>query len=143
MRNFFIFISFALTLSLLPACAGIKNAPRNILGFGYADLIRLKSNGKTKEVALSKADVFNKLMAVLNEKVKQDRKKSDKEAKLKILMSDLKDGYIVIMGLPMQTPTTRVGIFLDSKDNSSTTVTLSSDSSTALTKAETLIFTSL
>ncbi|MBF0216296.1 MAG: hypothetical protein HQL30_04800 [Candidatus Omnitrophica bacterium] len=143
MRNCFLFMLMALTLALLSACAGIRNAPRNIMGFGYADLIQLKSSGKIKEVPLSKADAFNKVIALLNEKAKLDRKKGEGEDKLKVFMSDLNDGYIVIMGLPKQTPTTRVGIFFDSKDNSTTTVTLSSDSSTALTKAETLIFTSL
>ncbi|MBD3296079.1 MAG: hypothetical protein GF392_01770 [Candidatus Omnitrophica bacterium] len=104
---------------------------RSLLGTNISDLQKARSGGKTKIVALSRDKAFDKVLRVLDEK------------SLTVFMSDREKGYIVAIGLPKQTSTTRVGIFFETADKDHTKITLSSLSSSALAKAEFMIFGSI
>jgi hypothetical protein len=95
---------------------------------GPRDLVKAKADGKVKVIALSYDEAFSKVLSILEAN------------KLKIYQMDEKNGYIVAMGFPRQTNTTRVGIFFESEGDNKTRITLSSLSTTALIKAESIIF---
>jgi len=98
------------------------------LGTSHADLEKARAAGIKKEIGLDKAEAFDKVLQVL------------KENKIDIYQKDLKRGYIIALGFPKQTDTTRVGIFFEPANTNKTTITLSSLSSTALEKANVMIF---
>jgi len=102
-----------------------------VFGMEVQDLEKAKENGRTKLVALSYDASFDKVLNIL------------KDNKLTTLQVNRKKGYIVAIKFPKQTDTTRVGIFFESKENGSTLITLSSLSTTALDKAESIIFPGL
>jgi hypothetical protein len=104
---------------------------RSLLGTNVSDLRKARSEGKTKTVAISPDKAFDRVLSVLREKG------------LTVYMSDREKGYIVAIGLPEQTSTTRIGIFFESVDKGRTSITLSSLSSSALAKAEFMIFGSI
>lgn len=121
-------LSVLLTVSFASGCAHYSTNFKSLLGTNISDLEKMRSSGKTETVPLSYSDAFNKVTEIL------------KNNELIIYQSNREKGYIVAMGFPKQTNTTRVGIFFESETDSSTKITLSSLSSTALVKAEGIIF---
>ncbi|MGB2600726.1 MAG: hypothetical protein WBD00_04400 [Candidatus Omnitrophota bacterium] len=113
---------------LLGGCTTISTDVGTFLGMGPRDLEKAKANGKVKVFSLSYDDAFSKVTAILEAN------------NLKIYQTDRNRGYIVAIGFPRQTDTTRVGIFFESDGDNKTKITLSSLSTTALIKAESIIF---
>jgi len=128
-RTFSVIFVISLIL-LLNGCVSYPTFS-GIFGMEVQDLEKAKENGRTKMVALSYDASFDKVLDIL------------KENKLKTLQVNRKKGYIVAINFPKQTDTTRVGIFFEPKENGSTLITLSSLSTTALDKAENIIFPGL
>jgi len=97
------------------------------LARNISDLERAKTTGTSKTFDGGISEVFDSMLSKL------------KENKITVYMSDKKKGYIVAIGFPKQTDTTRIGIFFDDAGGK-TKVTLSSLSSSALIKAEGILF---
>ena len=117
-----------LVVFLCGGCTTISTDVGTFLGMGPRDLEKAKADGKVKVLALSYDEAFSKVISILEAN------------KLKIYQMDRKNGYIVAIGFPRQTNTTRVGIFFEPEGDQKTRITLSSLSTTALIKAESIIF---
>lgn len=118
-----------LVLSIsLSGCASTKTAVGDFFGFGIHDLEAARATGITRTYQLSCDAAFDKVLAVAN------------AASLTVYKAERKRGVIVVMGLPKQVDTTLIGIFFESVDANTTKITLSSLSSTALKKANSIIF---
>ncbi|MFH1878322.1 MAG: hypothetical protein ABH883_05905 [Candidatus Omnitrophota bacterium] len=129
MNNIIRYVS-ALYLSTL-FISGCAYQPINFetfTGIGISDLEKARSTGKNKTVALSYDEAFNKVNSILESN------------DLTVFLVSKEKKYIVAIGFPRQTDTTRVGIFFTPIDTGNTEITLSSLSSTALAKAEKIIF---
>lgn len=124
-------ISIFLVSSGLTGCANFSANPKGLLGINTSDLVKAKSAGVEQSFDLSYNEAFDKVTSILIAN------------KLNIYQSDRRKGLIVVMNFPKQTDTTRVGIFFDKETDERTTITLSSLSSTALEKAESIIFAQL
>ena len=109
-------------------CANFYSDIGGVTGLSIRDLENAKATGKEKVFALSYDAAYDKMIGIL------------KTNGLTVYQSDRKEGYIVAMGFPKQTGTTRVGIFLEALGDNKTNVTLSSLSTSALIKAENMIF---
>ncbi|MCK4852073.1 MAG: hypothetical protein KAS86_03065 [Candidatus Omnitrophica bacterium] len=128
-----IFMTIVL-LSIVFLTGGCVSYPENmgdVFGVGHTDLEKARSTGITKEIDLPRDKTFDKITGIL------------KAGGLTIYQSNPDKGYIIVMGFPKQTDTTRVGIFFESAGQGRTSVTLSSLSSTALKKADRLILEKL
>ncbi|MFH1664835.1 MAG: hypothetical protein ABIA77_01670 [Candidatus Omnitrophota bacterium] len=121
-------LAACLTVSLVSGCSLYSINSGSLLGINVQDLEKARDNGLTKTVSLDYSAAFDKVTGILENKG------------LTIYQSDRKKQYIVTMGFPKQTDTTRVGIFFDRLPDGGTKITLSSLSSTALEKARTDIF---
>jgi hypothetical protein len=100
-------------------------------GYGIKDLENARAEGKTKILLLS----YDKAFEIITDILKKNN--------LKIYQSSKRKRYIVVIGFHKQVDTTRVGIFFDPISRNETKLTLSSLSSTALIKAEEVMFGSL
>lgn len=127
-----------ISLSVLLTCFMLLNTGcsptynlRSIAGTNTRDLEQAKISGRTRTFEMSYTETYNKLLHVLDKN------------KLTVFQEKPKKGLIVFMGIDKQVDTTRIGVFLSPVSETSTEVTLSSLSSTALDKAETLIFRGL
>jgi len=116
---------------LCGGCAHYSTDLWAIPGRSIKDLEQVRDQGVTKEVPLPYNEAYDKVLQILRDK------------KLTIFMEDRGRGYIVAMGFHKQVDTTRVGIFFEQSSETSTTVTLSSLSSTALAKADAIILGNL
>ncbi|MDD3088892.1 MAG: hypothetical protein PHT95_02980 [Candidatus Omnitrophica bacterium] len=112
-------------------CASLKEAGEDIIGIGMADLVRAKENGVSKVVPLGYDAAFEGVRKIAEKKY------------LYIAREDRKQGFIVLMNFPKQVDTTRIGVFFEPVSDSSTKVTLSSLSSTALKKARVMVLEEL
>ena len=113
---------------MISGCATNSNIIGSIMGTNIEDLRASISNGTAKTYNLSYSDIYNKMLQV-----------TDDEG-LKVYQSSFQDGYIIVINLPKQIDTTRIGIFFDNTTDSKTTVTLTSLSPTALSQAEEIFF---
>ncbi len=115
----------------MTGCVCYPRSGRDLLGTGHADIEEARANGITKEFSMSPTDAFNKVIASLT------------ASDITIYQSNMEKGYIIAMNFPKQTNTTRVGVFFESTKDDKTNITLSSLSSTALAKADLIVFGSL
>ena len=128
-KNIFLLILlFFLGVSMGSGCAHYSADMNAVFARNIRDLEKARSSGKQMTVPLSRDDAFDKTIEIL------------KNNDLTIYQRDRKKGYIVVMGLPKQVDTTRVGIFFESVENDQTKITLSSLSSTAVIRAASVIF---
>ena len=130
MKNsiFSLLVSLLIVSSSLSGCASIGDPIGDFIGTGLSDLQKARANGLTRDFPIAYDAAFDTAIDVI------------KANNLVSYQSDRKKGYIVFMGLPKQVDTTRVGVFFESLDSSTTRITISSLSSTALAKAGSLIF---
>ena len=129
MSQFLKCLSLLLVIVLFTGgCANFYSEMGGVSGLSIRDLMKAKATGKEKVFALSYDATYDKMINIL------------KANELTIYQSDRKEGYIVAMGFPKQTDTTRVGIFLEASGDDKTKVTLSSLSTSARIKAENVIF---
>ena len=124
---FILFIFLSAFCLFSAGCANLPTVICDVLGTSHADLEKARAGGITKEINLDRSQAFDKVLEVL------------KENKIDIYQKDPKKGYIVALGFPKQTDTTRVGIFFEPAGTGKTTITLSSLSTTALEQANVMI----
>ena len=124
-----IHVIFSATLAafLLTGCATYPTF-YGILGAEIRDLEKAKENGRKMLVSMPCDAAFDRVLDIL------------KENSLTVFQQNKKARYIVAMGFPKQTDTTRVGIFFEPEGDGNTLITLSSLSSTALARADSMIF---
>ncbi len=122
--------SILLILFSISGCASNSYNLSALAGTNIRDLEAAKSSGRSIIYPADYNETFNAVTRVL-----QDNK-------LTIYESNPKNGFIIVMGLPKQETTTRIGIFFESAKGS-TKIILSSLSSTALAKADSIIFNGL
>jgi len=108
-------------------CASCPTVVYDVLGTSHADLEKARDVGITREFDMSLDQTFNRVLEIL------------KEDDLIVFQKSERRDYIVAIGFPKQNNTTRVGIFFEGTGNNQTSITLSSLSSTALQKADTMI----
>ena len=124
-----IFLVFLFSFCLLATgCATCPTVVSDILGISHADLEKARATGIKKEVTLNQTDAYYKVLEIL------------KNNKITTYQENLTKGYIIALNFPQQTNTTRVGIFFEPAGTNKTTITLSSLSSTALERANVIIF---
>jgi len=99
-----------------------------MFGMEIRDLEEARSSGRSMEVSASYDEAFDRVLEIL------------RDNRITAYQVNRKKGYIIAMDFPKQTDTTRVGIFFESQDPGHTLITLSSLSSTALAKADGMIF---
>ncbi len=129
MKNIVKPVSFLfLIIFLLGGCAHYSTDFKALIGTNVRDLEKARADGKKKTFPIPCDTAFDKVTAILENKG------------LTIFQTNRKKGYIIAMGFPKQTDTTRVGIFFEALPEGGTKITLSSLSSTALAKAVTLVF---
>ncbi|MEA3490128.1 MAG: hypothetical protein U9R44_07315 [Candidatus Omnitrophota bacterium] len=121
-------ISFSLLAFLACGCASGSFNLRSLAGINIADLEKARDKGKIKTVSLPYDTAFDKVLEILEKN------------KLTAFRKNRRKGYIIAIGFPKQETTTRVGIFFARLDDKNTEITLSSLSSTCLSKAENIIF---
>ena len=132
MKNIAGFIlAAAFLLSTITGCANPNYNIASLAGLNIRDLEKARSKGSSKTFDCSYDVAFDKVIEIL------------KSNKLLVFRENKKQKYIVAIGFYRQTNTTRVGIFFEPVSDNSTNVTLSSLSSTALAKAEVIIFDEL
>jgi len=112
---------------MLSGCSGLLFDPGSYTGNNIRDLKRAESSGKTKLFTEKYPEAFAKITDTLT------------SSNITIFQSNETEKYIVAMGFPKQNDTTRVGIFFK-PTASGTKVTLSSLSTSALIKAEKMLF---
>ena len=123
------YLSLALVaVFLLGGCAHYSTDFNALLGTNISDLKKARADGKVEIFPLTCDAAFDKVTMILENN------------RLVIFQANREKRYIVAMGFPKQTDTTRVGIFFESLPDNKTKITLSSLSSTALVKAGALIF---
>ena len=122
-----IIISLILTSSFLAGCSSNYNLA-SFGGVNISDLEAAKPQGKSR--------LFNAPYDYLYDRVLQIVKNN----KLYIFRESKPKGYIVVMDFKKQVNTTRVGIFFDSVNESTTRITITTLSPTAIPKATGIIF---
>lgn len=125
-----VFIVFFIISALLfsSGCSGFNFDLRSLTGNNIKDLERAaETSGKTKLFTGTYPVVFAKITDMLTSN------------NITIFQSNEPEKYIVAMGFPKQNDTTRVGIFFEDT-GSGIKVTLSSMSTSALIKAEKMLF---
>lgn len=125
-KGFFVIIMISVVL-VSSGCSSLHFDPGSFSGTNINDLERVKVSGKTKLFTKAYPVVFAEIKAKLTSN------------KIDIFQSNEIEKYIVAMGFPKQNDTTRVGIFFEPTE-SGTKVTLSSLSTSALIKAEKMLF---
>lgn len=133
MKNNFLAFSISMFLVLFSlagcsTCSIVTDPIADFIGTGLSDLQKARANGLTRDFPIAYDAAFDTAIDII------------KANNLVSYQSDRKKGYIVFMGLPKQVDTTRIGVFFESLDSSTTRITISSLSSTALAKAGSLIF---
>jgi hypothetical protein len=113
---------------LLGGCAHFSSDAGALMGIGIQDLEKARKDGKIETFPIPFSVAFDEVTKIL------------KDAKLTIYESSRKKKYIVAMGFHKQIDTTRVGIFFESISENRTRITLSSLSSSALDKADAVVF---
>ncbi|MBD3426768.1 MAG: hypothetical protein GF409_06015 [Candidatus Omnitrophica bacterium] len=124
-------LAVLLAALITSGCSSIQTDIGTFMGQGPRDLQKARSKGSSRLYALPYQEAFGNVESLI------------KSQGLKIYQLDRERGYIVVIGLPRQTDTTRVGIFFDAEGEEKTRITLSSLSSSALVKAENMIFGSI
>lgn len=124
----FVLAAFFVFSTILTGCSSLSNIGSSIVGINVLDLEKLKPYSPTKDFDLSYQDTF----ALMQSKIIENG--------LHQYLSNPGKGYIVVIGLSQQVNTTRIGIFIDSNSDSSTRVTLTAKSSTALDRAQLIFF---
>ncbi len=130
MRHIVISLFCSVVLLSTAGCANYSFDMNSLWGTSTLDLEKARTNGVDQTFDVP----YDKLFAATIDTLKAN--------KLVIFQQNVKKQYIVAMGFPKQTDTTRVGIFFTPSEGK-TTVTLSSLSSTALAKAKDMIFKGL
>ena len=129
MKNIIITLLFVFVLvSLSAGCSYYSTDLKAFLGISIRDLEKARDHGNKQIFPMSFETAFGKVKEIIEVN------------NLTIYQINKKEGYIVAMGFPKQTNTTRVGIFLEPLSDNETEITLSSLSSTALEKATPIIF---
>ena len=133
MKNYLVIL---LLITIIPAysltgCASYSVTMRDIFGISRADLEKARKTGFKKDIPVPMNEAFDKVTQIAN------------NDKLVIYQETWDKKYMVLMGFPRQTDTTRVGIFFDKIDDKSTAITISSMSSTALARAKEMILDKL
>lgn len=126
--------SIMVFLLLFSGCASPSRYPAplaSIVGRNIRDLEEARTTGVSRTFEMPLDETFTKTLDILETE------------KLTVFMRSASKEYIVAMGFHRQIDTTRVGIFFDAIGEGSTKVTISSLSSTALPKAEKIIFEGL
>ena len=124
----FILAAFFIFSTILTGCSSMSNIGSAIIGTNISGLEELKPYSPTKDFDLSYQDTF----ALMETKINKNG--------LHQYLSNPGKGYIIVIGLNQQVNTTRIGIFISSNSDSSTKVTLTSKSSTALDRAQIIFF---
>ena len=127
----YLFPLFLLSFALLSGCAHYITDFGALAGYSVKDLEKVKDKGIENVVNLSYDAAFSKMLAV------------SKDKNLTIYQENKEKKYIVVLNLPKQTDTTRIGIFFDIISANKTKITLSSLSTTALYRAEVILFSDL
>jgi hypothetical protein len=109
-------------------CANLSFDAGAFAGVEIKDLEKARAKGKEKVFRISYDAAFDRMMGII------------KSNDLTAYQSNRKKGYIVVMGFPRQTDTTRVGMFFDDLGDGTTRITLSSLSTSCLIKAESIFF---
>ncbi len=109
-------------------CANLSYDAGAFAGLGIKDLEKARAKGAEKVFRISYDAAFDRMMGVI------------KSNGLTAYQSNREKRYIVVMGFPRQTDTTRVGVFFDDLGDGTTRVTLSSLSRSCLIKAESMFF---
>ena len=128
--TYIMFLAMAVSTVSLTGCFSKYNL-RALCGVNISDLEKARENGVEKVIPLPYNETFDKILSVLHKK------------NLTVYQKDRNKKFIVAIGLPKQTNTTRIGIFFDILSDTKTKVTLSSLSTTALDKADVMIFNEL
>jgi hypothetical protein len=129
MRNVTRYLIVILFLALSAGgCANLSYDAGAFAGIGIKDLEKAREKGPKKVFRLSYDAAFDRMMGII------------KSNGLIAYQSNRKKGYIVVMGFPRQTHTTRVGIFFDDLGDGTTRITLSSLSRSCLIKGESIFF---
>ena len=133
MKHLSLHISIILLIALsLSGCASsVSNIPASLAGINIRDLEGARADGRIETVPLSYDDAYNKVTDIITDN------------KLVVFRTSKKDQYIVFIGLPKQTNTTRVGVFFKPISDNSTEITVSCLSDTALAKAAALVFSQI
>ncbi|MFH1305598.1 MAG: hypothetical protein ABIH74_04290 [Candidatus Omnitrophota bacterium] len=122
-------LSILLSVVLSAGCAqSNKFNFASLMGVNVDDLRAARATGEKKTIPLSYSDAYDKAKVLV------------KEHSLTVLRTSKAGRYIVVIGIPKQVNTTRVGIFFEPVTDKSTKVTLSSLSDTALAKAKEMVF---
>jgi hypothetical protein len=117
-----------IVLTALPGCSSMPSVGSSLAGINIEDLKELKSRGDSKDFALTFRETYELMLKkVYDNGLTPYLKSPDK-------------GYIIVIGFEQQVNTTRIGIFIDSVSETSTRVTLTSKSSTALDRARLIFF---
>ena len=122
-----IVISISLILSFAAGCSPNYNLA-SFGGVNISDLEAAKPQGKSRLFNASYDYLYDRVLQIV------------KNNKLYIFRQSKPKGYIVVMDFKKQVNTTRVGIFFDSINESTTKITITSLSPTALPKATGMIF---
>jgi hypothetical protein len=123
------YIAIAIFLSVqVSGCASVKESVSDFFGFSISDLEKARATGLSRTYPLPYDTAFDKVVEVV------------KTAKVTVYKADRSRGVISIMDIPKQVDTTLVGVFVEAVDAANTKITISSLSSTALTKAGMIIF---
>ncbi len=123
-----VFLAMIISAALIAGCAHFSADMESLTATNITDLEKARANGLSKDFASPIDKTFSAVTALLNKE------------ELKIFLADKKKGFIVALGFPRQTNTTRVGIFFESLPSGGTKITLSSLSSSALDRAGAMIF---
>jgi hypothetical protein len=126
-----IFTTLVISVALISGCAGFSTKVAVLSATNIADLEEARAEGLSRDFSYPAEEAFAKVTALL-----------DRE-KIKIYLEDRKKGFIVALGFPRQTDTTRVGIFFEPLPSGGTRITLSSLSSSALERAGVMILDGL
>jgi len=123
-----VFSAVFISAALIAGCAHFSADMESLTATNITDLEKARAGGLSEDFAYSVDEAFSAVTALLNKE------------KLKIFLEDKKKGFIVALGFPRQTDTTRVGIFFEPLPSGGTRITLSSLSSSALERAGNMIF---
>ncbi len=121
-------VSLLIVSFSMAGCASIGDPIAEFIGTGLSDLQKARDKGLTRNYSIPYDEAFDRTVKTL------------KDDGFVSYQSDKKKGYIVFMGLPKQVNTTRVVVFFESIDANNTRITISSLSSTALSKAGSIVF---
>ncbi|KJJ83242.1 membrane or secreted protein [Candidatus Omnitrophus magneticus] len=123
-----IYITIIILSLIASGCASYKPGLSSMWGADYNELSKVKRDGVTKEINMPIDKTFDEVLKIAGEN------------KLTVFKKDSKKKFLILIGFPKQTNTTRVGVFFEPINNSSTIITLSSLSSATLVKAKKIIF---